>query len=48
MPESFRAAGYQTWMAGKWHLGMAQQAESPHHRGFDHFYGHTGGSVSYF
>jgi len=48
MPESFRAAGYQTWMVGKWHLGLAQQAQFPHRRGFDHFYGHTGGSVSYF
>ncbi|MBS1827784.1 MAG: arylsulfatase [Acidobacteria bacterium] len=48
MAESFRAAGYQTWMVGKWHLGLARQAQLPHRRGFDHFYGHTGGSVSYF
>ena len=40
MPESFQAAGYQTAMVGKWHLGHAQQTYHPNERGFEHFYGH--------
>jgi arylsulfatase A-like enzyme len=38
MPQSFQAAGYQTAMVGKWHLGHAQQTYHPNQRGFDHFY----------
>ncbi|MCS5635055.1 MAG: sulfatase-like hydrolase/transferase [Myxococcota bacterium] len=48
MPESFRAAGYQTAMVGKWHLGHAQQTYHPNERGFDHFYGHLHTEVGYF
>jgi arylsulfatase A-like enzyme len=48
MPESFRAAGYQTSMVGKWHLGHAQQTYHPNERGFDHFYGHLHTEVGYF
>ncbi len=48
MPESFRAAGYQTAMVGKWHLGHAQQTYTPRSRGFDHFYGHLHTEVGYF
>ena len=40
MPQSFKAAGYQTAMIGKWHLGHAQQSYHPNERGFEHFYGH--------
>ena len=40
MPESFRAAGYQTAMVGKWHLGHTQGIWHPNARGFDYFYGH--------
>jgi arylsulfatase A-like enzyme len=47
MPESFKAEGYQTWITGKWHLGLARKAFFPHNRGFDHFYGHAGAAVSY-
>ena len=39
MPESFGAAGYQTAMVGKWHLGHAQMTYHPNERGFEHFYG---------
>ena len=33
MPQSFLAAGYQTAMVGKWHLGHAQQTYHPNERG---------------
>ena len=48
MPESFKAAGYQTGMAGKWHLGHAQETYTPRARGFEHFYGHLHMEVGYF
>jgi len=48
MPQSFRAAGYQTAMVGKWHLGHAQMTYHPNERGFDHFYGHLHTEVGYF
>ncbi|MGI9273795.1 MAG: sulfatase-like hydrolase/transferase [Endozoicomonas sp.] len=48
MPESFRDAGYQTAMVGKWHLGHAQQTYHPNQRGFEHFYGHLHTEVGYF
>ncbi len=48
MPESFKAAGYQTAMVGKWHLGHAQQTYHPNERGFDHFYGHLHTEVGYY
>ncbi|MFW2390052.1 MAG: arylsulfatase B, partial [Polyangiales bacterium] len=48
MPESFEAAGYQTAMVGKWHLGHAQQTYHPNERGFEHFYGHLHTEVGYY
>ena len=48
MPESFQAAGYQTAMVGKWHLGHAQETYTPRERGFEHFYGHLHTEVGYF
>lgn len=46
LPESFKAAGYQTWCLGKWHLGGdPNEVFLPQNRGFDHFYGHLAGSV---
>ena len=48
MPEAFKAAGYQTAMVGKWHLGHAQMTYHPNQRGFDHFYGHLQTEVGYF
>ena len=47
MPEYFRDAGYQTFMAGKWHLGFHEPAYRPMARGFDHFYGHLTGGIGY-
>ena len=48
LPESFQAAGYQTAMVGKWHLGHAQMTYHPNNRGFDHFYGHLHTEVGYY
>ena len=48
MPQSFQAAGYQTAMVGKWHLGHAQQTYHPNNRGFEHFYGHLHTEVGFY
>ncbi len=48
MPESFKAAGYETAMVGKWHMGHTIEQHTPNARGFDHFYGHFNTDVSYF
>ena len=48
MPESFRAAGYQTCITGKWHLGHSRKSYLPNARGFDHAYGHLNGNIDYF
>ena len=48
MPESFRAAGYQTGMAGKWHLGHSARKFLPNARGFESSYGHLNGAIDYF
>jgi arylsulfatase A-like enzyme len=34
LPEVLKAAGYRTYMAGKWHLGFEEET-SPHARGFE-------------
>ena len=48
MPESFKAAGYQTAMVGKWHLGHTIEPLVPNARGFDHFVGHLNTQIDYF
>ncbi len=48
LPESFRAAGYQTAIVGKWHLGHAQESYHPLRRGFDSFYGHLNTAIDYY
>ena len=48
MPKAFQAAGYQTVMVGKWHLGATGEEYSPQKRGFDHFYGFRGGVIDYY
>jgi arylsulfatase A-like enzyme len=47
LPEYLRDVGYQTFMAGKWHLGHAERRYFPHERGFDSFYGHVCGGIGY-
>jgi len=48
MSESFRAAGYETAIAGKWHLGHHEAKFFPGARGFDHSYGHFNGAIDYY
>jgi arylsulfatase A-like enzyme len=48
MAESFKAAGYQTGITGKWHLGHSRVRFMPNSRGFDHAYGHVNGAIDYF
>ena len=45
--EVLKSAGYHTYMAGKWHLGMHGQEKWPLQRGFDRFYGILAGASSY-
>ncbi len=45
--ETMRAAGYQTGMSGKWHLGNTSP-QRPIDRGFDEYYGLMDGAVNYF
>nr|WP_217283867.1 arylsulfatase [Aquabacterium terrae] len=47
VPEVLRAHGYRTVMAGKWHLGNAEE-QSPAARGFDRSYAMTMGGASHF
>ena len=42
--EVLKSAGYHTYMAGKWHLGMHGQEKWPLQRGFDRFYGILAGA----
>ncbi|QCK15695.1 arylsulfatase [Mangrovivirga cuniculi] len=37
IPQVLKQAGYHTYMAGKWHLGMRPE-DNPHKKGFDHSY----------
>ncbi|MGC6499967.1 MAG: arylsulfatase B [Henriciella sp.] len=48
LPEYLKAEGYDTWLVGKWHLGMGDVAAMPQNRGFDHFYGHLGGFIDFY
>ena len=47
LPEALRAAGYQTFMAGKWNLGKASQ-NWPGERGFDQNFALIGGACEQF
>jgi len=47
LPEVLQAAGYQTFMAGKWHLGKAPDCW-PHSRGFKRSFALIGGACEQF
>lgn len=48
MGEVFQAAGYQTWYAGKWHLGHSKRAYFPNERGWSHSYGSLTGGLDHY
>ncbi|MSO20051.1 MAG: arylsulfatase [Acidobacteria bacterium] len=48
LPQMLSAAGYQTALIGKWHLGAIAPEYFPHKRGFDTHYGYMGGETGYF
>ena len=45
--EALRDLGYQTFHAGKWHLGQ-DEGYRPHNRGFDDWFGFLHGCVDYY
>ena len=45
--QALKSAGYQTAMAGKWHLGRNPKQDGPIQRGFDAFYGTMIGAGSF-
>lgn len=47
LPSILRAAGYQTALVGKWHLGFPP-SYGPLKSGYDHYYGIRGGAADYF
>jgi arylsulfatase A-like enzyme len=47
LPSQLRAAGYQTSLVGKWHLGAVDEY-SPLKHGYQHFWGIRGGGADYF
>lgn len=48
MPEYFKELGYQTFMVGKWHLGIGNTDYWPTSRGFDSHYGFLGGFIDFY
>jgi arylsulfatase A-like enzyme len=48
LADALRAAGYQTAITGKWHLGEFEKAYQPNARGFDQQYGFYYGNIDYF
>jgi arylsulfatase A-like enzyme len=47
LPAILKAAGYETWLIGKWHLGPLPRY-GPLQSGYDHFFGFRGGALDYF
>ncbi len=46
--EVLKANGYNTYMTGKWHVGMDGKDKWPLQRGFDRYFGMLAGAASYF
>lgn len=47
LPELLREAGYQTLMAGKWHLGLKPE-QTPHARGFERSFSLLPGAANHY
>ena len=48
LPQYLKNLGYQTALIGKWHLGAVKTENLPFKRGFDYFYGFTGGFIDHY
>jgi len=48
MPEYFKEIGYETYMVGKWHLGLSKTSSWPTAKGFDSYYGFLGGWIDFY
>lgn len=46
LSQKMKAAGYNTYAIGKWHLGN-HSSLLPHNRGFDKWFGFSGGNMNY-
>lgn len=44
---ALKREGYQTYMTGKWHLGLAEKSR-PNAHGFDQWYGFLAGCIDYY
>jgi arylsulfatase A-like enzyme len=47
LASALKPLGYQTYMVGKWHLGL-QEASRPRAHGFDHWSGFLAGCIDYY
>jgi len=47
LADAFGAAGYQTGLVGKWHLGHTQAHQLPNAHGFEYFHGHLHTNTDY-
>jgi len=47
LAKALKPLNYQTFLAGKWHLGV-NEARRPHHHGFDHWFGFLAGCIDYY
>ncbi|HHE65108.1 MAG TPA: arylsulfatase [Bacteroidetes bacterium] len=47
IPQVLKTAGYHTYMAGKWHLGM-DKISNPHNKGFDHSFINVRGAGNHY
>jgi arylsulfatase B len=47
LADAFGAAGYQTGLVGKWHLGHSQAHQLPNAHGFEYFHGHLHTNTDY-
>ena len=47
LPEVLRDAGYHTYMAGKWHLGVTEEAD-PFNKGFENTFANLGSSGNHY
>jgi arylsulfatase A-like enzyme len=47
LAKALKELGYQTYLTGKWHLGVAEKCR-PHQHGFDYWFGFLAGCIDYY